>query len=68
MNLALFGRLVTDPMLPYLQGFITKLEEIRGATFIYEPFFRQLEGRIRFQFTPTIFQHHTGIKEKIDFL
>jgi NAD+ kinase len=68
MNLALFGRLVTDPMLPYLQGFITKLEEIRGATFIYEPFFRQLEGRIRFQFAPTIFQHHTNIKEKIDFL
>jgi len=68
MNLALFGRLVNEPMLPYLQDFIRKLEEIRGTTFIYEPFFRHLEGRIRFQFPPVIFRHHSGIKEKIDFL
>ncbi|MFH1161199.1 MAG: NAD kinase [bacterium] len=68
MNLALFGHSATDPMLPYLQGFVKKLEEIRGATYIYEPFFRQLEGRIRFQFAPEVFRHHTEIKEKMDFL
>jgi len=68
MNLALFGRSVTDPMLPYFQELVNKLEEIRGATCIYLPFYRQLEGRIRFRFKPEIFQHHSQIKEKIDFL
>ncbi|MFH1298034.1 MAG: NAD kinase [Bacteroidota bacterium] len=68
MNLALFGRAVTDQVLPYLQEFIQRLEKINGKTWIYKPFYEQLEGRIRFATSPGLFLQASDLHEKVDFL
>ncbi len=68
MNLALFGRTVTDPMLPFLQGFIHRLEEMSGSTLIYKPFYERLNGRIRFAKSPDLFLLDADLHGKADFL
>ncbi|NQV01047.1 MAG: NAD kinase [Bacteroidia bacterium] len=68
MNLALYGRTVSDQMLPYLQEFIQRLEEVLGSTWIYKPFYEQLEGRIRFTKSPDLFLQASDLTGKIDFL
>jgi len=68
MNFALFGRTVTDPMLPYLKELILRLEELNGSTWIYQPFFRHLEGRISFLKQPVLFQERSDLQGKVDFL
>ncbi|MBE0648431.1 MAG: NAD kinase [Bacteroidales bacterium] len=68
MNLALFGRTVTDPMLPYLQGFVQRLEETSGSILIYKPFFDRLNGRINFTKQPNLFMQEADLNGKVDFL
>jgi len=68
MNLALFGRTVTDPMLPYLQEFIQRLEGMSGTTLIYKPFYDRLNGRITFSKSPELFLQETDLHGKVDFL
>lgn len=68
MNLALFGRTVSDTMLPYLQEFVQRLEEMSGSILIYKPFFSQLNGRIRFTRSPDLFLRESDLKGKVDFL
>ena len=68
MNLALFGRTVTDQILPYLQEFIQRLEEVNGTTWIYKSFYEQLVGRVRFATSPDLFLQASDLHEKVDFL
>lgn len=68
MNLALFGRTVTEPMLPYLKDFIQRLEEITESTLIYQSFYDQLKERIRFARDPVLFFQDTNLHGKADFL
>jgi len=68
MKLALFGHTITDQMLPYLQEFVNKLEEVNGSACIFQPFYQLLEGRIRFTKSPELFLTPSDIRGKVDFL
>ncbi len=68
MNLALFGRSVTDPMIPYLQEFIHRLEGMSGLNMIYKPFYERLNGRIKFSKSPDLFLREADLHKKVDFL
>lgn len=68
MTFALFGRAVTDQMLPFLQEFILRLEQIDGATWIFQPFFSHIEGRVRFSKKPHFFRERSDIEGKVDFI
>ncbi len=68
MNLALFGHTITDQMLPYLQEFANKLGEVNGTTYIFQPFYQLLEGRVRFTKPPEVFLGPSDICGKVDFL
>jgi NAD+ kinase len=68
MKLALFGRSITDPMIPYFQAFIEYLEG-HGVRFqLYQPFFRDVETRISFEAQPLVFSSLTEVEGKVDFL
>ncbi len=68
MKLALFGHTITDQMLPYLQEFVNKLEEVNGSAYVFQPFYQLLEGRIRFTRSPEFFLTPLDIRGKVDFL
>ncbi|MBC8315321.1 MAG: NAD kinase [Bacteroidetes bacterium] len=68
MNLALFGHTITDQMLPYLQEFADKLGEVNGTTYIFQPFYQLLEGRVRFTKPPELYLVPLDICGKVDFL
>ncbi len=68
MNLALFGRTVTDSMLPYLQEFILHLEALSESTLIYKPFYDMLDGRIHFAKAPAFFLQDADLHGKADFI
>ena len=55
-------------MLPYLQEFVNKLEEVNISTCIFQPYYQLLEGKIRFARTPELFQTPEDIYGKVDFL
>jgi len=68
MNLALFGRTATESMIPYLQEFITRLEELSGTTLVYKPFYEVLQGHVRFSRPAELFLHDADFQGKADFI
>ena len=68
MKLALFGRSITDPMIPYFQAFIEYLEKVGVDFQLYTSFFRDVETRIPFAQTPHVFSSLPEIAGKVDFL
>jgi len=68
MNLAIFGRTVTKPMLPYLQEFIRQVEKMTEVTLVFRSFYDQLNDRVQFTRGPVLFSHETDLQGKADFL
>jgi len=66
MNVALFGRSVTDQMIPYLQEFIRRLEEINGSTCLFHPLFRNLNQRVVFGKEPILLNTTEEVREHAD--
>jgi NAD+ kinase len=66
MKIALFGIDLAENSIPYIRELTGKLENLCGAIFIYEPFFRLLEGKIDFKKAPLIFKDIEGIRGNAD--
>ncbi len=68
MNVALFGKNVTDEVLPYIQEMIDALHELNGVTLLYQPFFESLGNRVHFKSEPALFTKQAEIEKVADFL
>ena len=68
MKIALFGRMVNDAVLPYIQELVDALHNLNGVTFIYQPFFESLRDKISFQREPVVFTTQAEIEKRVDFL
>jgi NAD+ kinase len=68
MNFAVFGKHVAGPVLTLIQTLIDKLLSVGGPVYFYEPFFRNLEGNIKFSSEPVLFSMQSEIQGKADVL
>ncbi|MCX6306708.1 MAG: NAD kinase [Bacteroidetes bacterium] len=68
MNIALFGKTVTDTVLPFVQELVDALYKLNGVTLIYQPFYESLVNRIIFQREPVLFSKQSEIEHNVDFL
>ncbi|MDP1620830.1 MAG: NAD kinase [Bacteroidales bacterium] len=68
MNVALFGKTLTDAGLPVIQELVDLLDHQQGRTFIYQPFYQFLLDRITFKRDPSLFVNQAEIENKVDVL
>jgi NAD+ kinase len=68
MNIALFGKSITQNDAVYIQGLIEKLETGGSNIFIYEPFYRGVRDLLSFSVPPVIFTRQDEIRGTIDIL
>ncbi len=66
MKIALFGIDLAEDSVPYIRDLAMKLENLCGSIFVYEPFFRLIEGKVGFRKKPVIFTDLEGIRGKAD--
>jgi NAD+ kinase len=68
MRIALFGKIVNDTALPFIQELVDALHDLNGDTLIYLPFFESLRNRIIFRIEPVLFSRQEEIEGRADFL
>ena len=68
MNIALFGKNVSDTVIPFIQELFDELHDLKCVAFVYQPFFNRLHGKINFQQQPDLFITQAEIEHKVDFL
>jgi NAD+ kinase len=69
MQIAVYGRHAKKEAMPVVQQLFTLLDERKIKYYIYDGFYGQLNGSIRFQKTPEIFSHHDkNIAKEIDYM
>lgn len=67
MNVALFGKTISENDFPYLQTFVERLEKVNGTVFIYEPFMKFLDGKVKFRPDIFLFNRQSEIEGKVNF-
>lgn len=68
MYIAIFGKTFTDESLKYINQLIAKLNSINCKLIVYEPFYKQLKTKVKFNGKLTLFNTHEDIKDSVDFL
>jgi NAD+ kinase len=68
MNIALFGKNVSEPVIPFIQEIFDELYDLNGFTLVYQPFFESLRNKINFKRQPGLFSTQAEIEGKVDFL
>jgi NAD+ kinase len=66
MNLALFGKSVSDNYLKILQEMMDLLGRENATLWLYEPFYAAISGKIRLPGEPVLFRTPAEIRGKID--
>ena len=68
MYIAIFGKTFTDESLKYINQLIAKLNSIDCKLMVYEPFYKLLENKVKFNGKLILFNLHEEIKDRADFL
>lgn len=68
MNIALFGKQVSESNIRFVQDLVTHLDLICDRILIYSPFYEGLKGVVDFPKRPVLFSGQEGIREQCDFL
>ncbi len=68
MKFAVYGKQLAEAVLPLLQTLVEKLEPAGGPLYFYEPFFKSIGGRLRFNSLPLVFTNQDDIRGKVDIL
>ncbi len=66
MNIALFGKSPDEAALPYIQELINALEDAKVKVFIYEPFKKIIDPRVKYPADVDVFNTHEELKKDID--
>ncbi|MBI9038353.1 MAG: NAD kinase [Bacteroidales bacterium] len=68
MYIAIFGKTFTDESLKYINQLIAKLNSINCKLMVYEPFYKLLENKVKFNGSLVLFNRHEEIKDIANFL
>jgi NAD+ kinase len=68
MNVALYGKNCAGDDIPYLQSLFDRLGETGGKVFVYQPFLKVLQNKIRFASEPKPFTEQKEINHQVDYL
>jgi NAD+ kinase len=68
MRVALFGKTIAGNDIPYLQEFISRLENLNETVRIYKPFYDGIAGLISFTRPPELFASQEDIKGQVEYL
>ena len=68
MRIALFGTPCSEQFAKYIQYLVNRLESENTTLLIYEDYLSFLEGKIKFQNPPEVFNSHESLKQNTDFL
>ena len=69
MQVVVYGRLVKDRDIPYLQELLDALHAIDANVYIYTPYYKQFKDRLKFKKDVGTFDGHLDLKmKKFDFL
>ena len=68
MNIALFGKTITDDLLNYLIQLIDKLESVNTSLLIYKPYYQKIRSKIKFKSRVRTFEYHHELVGAVDFL
>lgn len=68
MNIALFGKTISEDTKPYIQQIINKLEDVGAKIIVFGPYYSNIKSEIVFNSEVNIFNDHKELKEETDFL
>lgn len=68
MRIAIYGRTLSDALIPNVQGLIDVLYDHNVDIVVYEKFYMELKDRIQFKSEPATFTRETSITKDIDYL
>lgn len=68
MRVGIYGRQLNDSFVPNIQELFTTMKNLNWSVMVYEPFFKDVEDRIKMDAKPNLFNRHEEIWGKIDLL
>ncbi|MBK6951311.1 MAG: NAD kinase [Crocinitomicaceae bacterium] len=68
MRVGIYGRHLNDSFVPNIQELFTVMKNLNWNVMVYEPFFKDVENRIKMDEKPVLFNRHEEIWGKIDLL
>jgi NAD+ kinase len=68
MKIALFGKNIAEPVLPFIQELADELQNHDSVTLVYKPFFDSLQGKVYFKLQPVLFTTQAELENRVDFL
>mgnify|MGYP001390863635 CR=1 FL=1 len=68
MNIALFGKTVSDTVVPFIQELVDVLVELNGGILIYRPLYESIGHRITFTKEPVLYTKQSELESHTDFL
>ena len=68
MNVALFGKAVTDEGVVYLQQLMDKLKSVNCSLMVYEPFLEKIRNKVAIKCQLTPFKTHEELKARAELL
>ncbi len=68
MKIALFGTKISETVVPFIQDLFDELFDLDCVTMVYQPFYENLTGKIKFKCEPDLFRVQGDLENKTDFL
>lgn len=68
MNIALFGKSPDEAAMPYIQQLINALDDAKVKIYIYEPFKKIIDPRVKYPVSIEVFNTHEELKRNIDYM
>jgi len=68
MNVALFGKSITNNDIPYVQRLVDRLGAMGGRVFVYQTFLTVLKEKIKFPMQISTFMQQADIRGNVDYL
>jgi len=68
MNIALFGKTISEDTKPYIQQIVNKLEAVDAKIMVFAPYYYTIKSEIVFNSEVNIFDNHNDLRDKVDFL
>jgi len=68
MKIGIYSRILKTQDIPFLQKLLDTLFDSHCSVHIYEPFYQQLYGQVKFKRTIRLFNDNDNLREQIDYL
>ncbi|MCF8299073.1 MAG: NAD kinase [Saprospiraceae bacterium] len=68
MDIALFGKTISEDTKPYIQQIVNKLEDINARIKVFAPYYSIIKSEIKFKSEVSVFNDNNDLKDKTDFL